>query len=63
MGTTTESKSYLMTFSFSIVTCEPPNYCCKKSRFGCSGRCIPDVWIKDGNIDCEDGSDELKGNY
>jgi len=41
-----------------VVTCEPPNYCCKKSRFGCSGRCIPEIWIRDGNTDCEDGSDE-----
>lgn len=44
------------------MKCNPPNYCCDRSYFGCRGRCIPENWIKDGKQDCENGSDE-RGAY
>ncbi|KAJ8374708.1 hypothetical protein SKAU_G00052880 [Synaphobranchus kaupii] len=32
---------------------------CEKHQFSCiSGRCIPRIWLCDGDKDCEDGSDE-----
>ncbi|KAJ8277416.1 hypothetical protein GJAV_G00074930 [Gymnothorax javanicus] len=33
---------------------------CEKHQFSCiSGRCIPRLWVCDGDFDCDDGSDEI----
>lgn len=39
----------------SIGSCLPPDFQCRTNGF-----CIPPTWRCDGDIDCEDGSDEEK---
>ena len=36
---------------------------CPQNHFRCNdtGRCIPTVWVCDGDKDCKDGSDEARG--
>ena len=42
----------------SKVECDAPQHCCKNGNQGCEGKCIPELWINDGEEDCDDGSDE-----
>ena len=48
----------LIRFFLSKVTCDAPRHCCQNGDQGCEGKCIPESWIKDGEDDCDDGSDE-----
>ena len=34
---------------------------CKHDNPYCNGACIPNLWLKDGEEDCTDGSDEAQG--
>ena len=40
------------------VTCDASEHCCLNRDQVCEGRCIPESWVNDGKLDCEDGSDE-----
>nr|XP_003461440.2 CD320 antigen [Cavia porcellus] len=53
----TSASTWLLTPSPgpSIGSCLPPDFQCRTNGF-----CIPPTWRCDGDIDCEDGSDEEK---
>ena len=51
--------NFFIDLSFlSTDYCYAPQFCCQNGDQGCEGQCIPELWIKDGEDDCDDGSDE-----
>ena len=47
---------------FSLVNCDAPRFCCNHDQTGrgCTGRCIPESWLNDGQESCDNGSDEKR---
>ena len=49
-----------MTPSWTTTTTTPRPTGCRNDQFRCpNGRCIGMNWRCDGDVDCEDGSDEV----
>ena len=43
------------------MACDAPRFCCESGVQGdqeCQGRCIAEIYINDGNKDCDNGADE-----
>ena len=47
-----------ISYKFSIVKCDAPRFCCKKTTKGCIGRCISSNWVNNGVDNCDSGLDE-----
>ena len=46
-------KNNFVCFDLALGTCKPRKFLCKAG-----GHCIPEGWLCDGEMDCQDGSDE-----
>ena len=48
-------------YIFISVACDAPNFCCESGVQGdqeCRGKCIREIYINDGEANCDNASDE-----